>query len=160
MNISSHKDLFRSEVTLQEINEAAEARKKHDNDQEVLRLEKDQLNFHNMRMDLAPCLYDDDLAQLLKSSLKGSGSWITQNDAFLKWWKDDSFNQVLWICGIPGAGMSKEMQATLWKYLGIDQLVQEKQGSQQVLSIACEKMKTGIPHSYFFAMIQPLLTNQ
>lgn len=50
---------------------------------------------------------DDELDLLLSKRLSGTCEWIIRN-ANLKSWKDDAYGKpVLWIKGIPGAGISR-----------------------------------------------------
>ncbi|KAI1378425.1 hypothetical protein F4677DRAFT_394594 [Hypoxylon crocopeplum] len=106
-NINNHKDLFRSQVTLEEINRAFEARKKDEQERERARIEQDRQNFRDMRIELAPRFYDDDLEHFLGNSLPGSGKWVQDDPIFKEWLRGDSSNRVSWFRGIPGAGKTR-----------------------------------------------------
>lgn len=107
-NIERHAALISNEVTLASIQDAqaayAEALKNYERDEEFQRRQ----DFATVQQSLSPRLYDDDLETFRKRRSPESGKWVEKNEEFCAWFKtSNKSKQVLWIEGIPGAGMSR-----------------------------------------------------
>ena len=106
-DIERHAALISNEVTLASIQDAqaayAEALKNYKRDEEFQRRQ----DFATVRQSLSPRLYDDDLETFRKRRSPDSGKWVEKNDEFSAWFNtSNKSKQVLWIEGIPGAGIS------------------------------------------------------
>ena len=94
------------EVTLAHITEAHTARisaqRKHDRDLEV----QERTEFHMIESSIRPHLYDLDLERIRQRCPVQAGRWLHDDEQFSAW-RDyhDQRENILWLCGIPGAGM-------------------------------------------------------
>ena len=105
-----------SEVTLVHITEAYAARvatyEKFERDQE----HDERMEFQNIMTSLSPQLYDAELETLRKRCSIPAGKWLETDRRFLEW--QDASNQsakVLWLTGIPGAGMANATEVNTSK---------------------------------------------
>ena len=95
------------EVTLAHITEAHAARvadlKRYEKDQES----NERIEFHSIMTSISPHLYDSKLDMIEQSRPIQAGRWLEKDNRFLEW-QDHSKKsaKVLWLTGIPGAGMS------------------------------------------------------
>ena len=96
-----------SEVTLVHITEAYAARasnnSKYERDQEY----DESMEFQNIFYSLSPQLYDAQLERIKQHCSIQTGKWLEADKQFSEW--QDASNQsarVLWLTGIPGAGMA------------------------------------------------------
>ena len=95
------------EVTLAHITEAHAARaaayERYEKDKEI----NERLEFQSIMISLSPQLYDSKLETIKKRCSIQAGRWLEKDNRFLEW--QNPFKQsakVLWLTGIPGAGMS------------------------------------------------------
>jgi hypothetical protein len=105
-----HKALMNSEVTLENIVQAYEARERAYHEYERTHQFQDQQNFEDAKCALMPYLYDEDLENFGRECQVGSGQWLQEEDRF-KSWSDASEQSIrlFWLQGIPGAGTSREL---------------------------------------------------
>lgn len=102
-----HRNLMDGEVTLAHITEAHAARVaaygRYEKDKEIT----EQLEFHSIMTSLSPHLYDYKFEMLKQRCSTEAGRWLEKDKRFLEW-QDHSKQsaKVLWLMGIPGAGMS------------------------------------------------------
>ncbi|KAK2768084.1 nacht domain protein [Colletotrichum kahawae] len=104
-NIHQHKMLMTSQVTLEHILQASQARGKAVDEYEKAQQARDNQHFSNLLAEFAPHMYDSKLADILQRSSVASGKWLRSNDAF-KQWLDPlvSSKRCIWLHGIPGSG--------------------------------------------------------
>ena len=107
-NIAQHRIMMDSEVTLAHIKEAyaarVDAQDKFERDQEY----EERMEFQIIMNSLSPQLYDAQLERIKQRCFMEAGKWIEQDNDFSEW--QDPSNQsakVLWLMGIPGAGMTR-----------------------------------------------------
>lgn len=103
-----------SEVTLVHITEAYAARDstydKYERDQE----HDDRMEFQNIIKSLSPQLFDPQLERIKQRCSIQAGKWLETDKHFSEW--QDASNQsarVLWLTGIPGAGMANATKITI-----------------------------------------------
>jgi hypothetical protein len=104
-NIIRHKALMNSEVTLENVVQAYEARERAYREYERTHQFQDWQNFEDVKLALIPHLYDGDLEKFGRECQIGSGQWLQEEDRF-KIWADakDHSVRLFWLQGIPGAG--------------------------------------------------------
>lgn len=104
-HIEIHKALMTETVTLEDIVRAQEARNmalaEHDRAQKF----RDYQAFCAVRDEINPDTRYEKLADMLRHSAKGSGSWLDKEKKFMSWLDPvDRTVRCFWLCGIPGAG--------------------------------------------------------
>ena len=107
------------EVTLAHITDAYAARvsahEKFERDQEHW----ERMEFQNIMNSLSPRFYDAQIERIRKRCVVHSGKWLEQDNDFLEW--EDTSNhsaRMLWLMGIPGAGI-----AFVAKSLNVERLI-------------------------------------
>jgi hypothetical protein len=106
-NIIRHKALINSEVTLESVVQAYEAREKAYQEYERTHQFQDWQNFESVRAAISPYLYDNDLEAFRRECQVKSGQWLEEEDNFKKWSDpNDHSVRLFWLRGIPGAGTS------------------------------------------------------
>ena len=95
------------EVTLAHITEAHAARisvqEKHEKDSE----RDERMEFQIIQNSIRPHFYDSDLGRIQQHCSIQAGRWLGNDDHFVKWQDvTDQSAKVLWLSGIPGAGLS------------------------------------------------------
>ena len=117
-NIGQHRILMDNEVTLAHITEAyaarASASAKYVRDQEY----DERTEFHLIKNSLSPQLYDAQLERIRQRCSVQAGEWLKRDTRFSDW--HDTSNQsarVLWLSGIPGAGIAAAIKLFAWKLL-------------------------------------------
>ncbi len=105
-NIAQHRIMMDSEVTLAHITEAYAARAdtyaKYERDQE----HDERTEFQFIRNSLSPQLYDVEFERMQRRYVQ-AGEWLETDKDYTAW--QDASNQsarMLWLTGIPGAGMA------------------------------------------------------
>ena len=76
----------------------------------------EQMDFQNIMISLCPHLYDAELETIRKRCSIPAGKWLETDRQFLEW--QDASNQsarVLWLTGIPGAGMANATELNTGK---------------------------------------------
>ena len=102
-----HRNLMDGEVTLAHITEAHAARvaayERYEKDQE----NNERIEFQSIMKSISPHLYDSKIEMIKQRCSIQAGRWLEKNNRFREW-QDHSKNsaKVLWLTGIPGAGMS------------------------------------------------------
>ncbi|RAK81216.1 NACHT domain protein [Aspergillus fijiensis CBS 313.89] len=104
-HIERHSLLMRNEVRLEHIREEHEARLKalehFKAEERAQRLQQ----FHVIKTDVNPRMYDDKLNWCHGRICDGSGAWLLRDRAFTRWLNFSAGTpSVLWLQGIPGAG--------------------------------------------------------
>ncbi|OJJ95991.1 hypothetical protein ASPACDRAFT_35337 [Aspergillus aculeatus ATCC 16872] len=104
-HIERHSLLMRNEVRLEHIREEHEARLKalehFKAEERAQRLQQ----FHVIKTDVNPRMYDDKLNWCHGRICDGSGAWLFRDKAFTHWLDFSAKTPpVLWLQGIPGAG--------------------------------------------------------
>jgi hypothetical protein len=106
-NIIRHKALMNSEVTLENVVQAYEARERAYQEYERTNQFQDWQNFECVKAAISPYLYDSELEAFRRECEAESGQWLEEEDSFQKWSDpDDHSVPLFWIQGIPGAGTS------------------------------------------------------
>jgi len=96
-----------SEVTLENVVQAYEAREKAYREHEITYKFQDWQNFEAVKTAISPYLYDDDLEAFRRECQVESGQWLEEEDNFKKWSDPNDHSVCLfWLQGIPGAGTS------------------------------------------------------
>ncbi|GAP90443.1 putative NACHT domain protein [Rosellinia necatrix] len=104
-NIEKHSQMIRSEVTIEHLREAHEARA-HGLDA-LRRVEEAQAaqKFKYLEAAINPCFYDDELDRLRRECCRGTTRWLLQNPSLSQWLNvSSSAVNMIWLRGIPGAG--------------------------------------------------------
>ncbi|RAH68765.1 NACHT domain protein [Aspergillus aculeatinus CBS 121060] len=104
-HIERHSLLMRNEVRLEHIREEHEARLKalehFKAEERAQRLQQ----FHVIKTDVNPRMYDDKLNWCHGRICDGSGAWLLRDKAFTSWLDFSAGTPpILWLQGIPGAG--------------------------------------------------------
>ncbi|RSL59358.1 hypothetical protein CEP54_007309 [Fusarium duplospermum] len=104
-HIARHRELMRTEVRLEEIRAADEARQReleHFAQAEETAIKQE---YFTLRAHVSPKTYDDDLYRHHATVCEGTGKWLFRDQSF-KDWADQSkaSTRILWLKGIPGAG--------------------------------------------------------
>ncbi|RSL98170.1 hypothetical protein CDV31_012704 [Fusarium ambrosium] len=104
-HISRHRELMRTEVRLEEIRAADEARQReleHFAKAEEAAIKQE---YFTLRAHVSPKTYDDELYRYHEAVCEGTGKWLFRDQSF-KDWEDQSkpSTRILWLKGIPGAG--------------------------------------------------------
>jgi len=106
-NIIRHKALMNSEVTMESVVQAYEAREKAYQEYERTHQFQDWQNFEGVKAAISPYLYDNDLGAFRRECQVESGQWLEEEDNFKKWSDpNDRSVRLFWLQGIPGAGTS------------------------------------------------------
>ncbi|RMJ16009.1 hypothetical protein CDV36_004314 [Fusarium kuroshium] len=104
-HITRHRELMRTEVHLEEIRAADEARQREL--EHFARTEENTIRqeYFTLRAHVSPKTYDDDLYRHHAAVCDGTGKWLFRDQLF-KDWADYSkgSTRILWLNGIPGAG--------------------------------------------------------
>ena len=107
-HITQHRELMRTEVRLEEIRAASDAREKELDhfaraEESAIRQEYSTLHTH-----VAPKPYDKELDRNHAAVCKGTGKWLFRDQSFTDWANYSKGSaQILWLRGIPGAGKSR-----------------------------------------------------
>lgn len=100
-NIERHTLLIRKEVNFEHILQEYEARQRALEHFERTEISHQKQEYLGMKTDISPRAYvlKDDVYQ-------GTGKWLMRNPSFRKWLDfQDKSTRLLWLQGIPGAGM-------------------------------------------------------
>ncbi|KAL9046216.1 MAG: hypothetical protein Q9214_000891 [Letrouitia sp. 1 TL-2023] len=105
-SITYHRSLLDGEVTLAHITEAHAARalahEKYEKDQE----NDERTEFQYIKNALSPQFFDSKLEKIKQRCSVQAGQWLKNDEGFLKWQNNSRQSTgVLWLTGIPGAGM-------------------------------------------------------
>jgi len=114
-SLAKHKELLTKEAVTIDLVEAREWRAKAQEDLDVREKKRSDTYLHDTVawLNIATESQDDELDRLLSKRLDGTCEWIFRN-AKMKEWKDDAHGEpVLWVKGIPGAGIS--FHFNLWE---------------------------------------------
>ncbi|KAI1379439.1 hypothetical protein F4677DRAFT_332829 [Hypoxylon crocopeplum] len=104
-NIDHHKTLMTMNVTLQDILQAHQARKRALEEYEHAQAFRDSQTFSTIRNELNPHVYDAKLTDILRRSSVHSGKWLDNEPDFLRWLDSaDRTVRCMWLYGIPGCG--------------------------------------------------------
>ncbi|KAJ4313611.1 hypothetical protein N0V84_009318 [Fusarium piperis] len=104
-HIARHRDLMRTEVRLEEIRAADEARQREL--EHFARTEEDAIKqeYFNLRAHVSPKTYDEDLYRYHEAVCDGTGKWLFRDQSFKEWTTHSNGSaRILWLKGIPGAG--------------------------------------------------------
>ena len=108
-NIENHKDLMRMKITLADIRDCRTARNRALEEYEHNRKQREKQNFEICKIGLSPRLYDSEFERLRADHCKDSCQWLWKDPTFLRWFKaQNRSNAMLWLTGIPGAGLSED----------------------------------------------------
>ena len=111
--IQRHTLLLRREVGLEHIQEAHNAQQQALKHYEKTEKSSRRQEFHSLKIDISPRTYGDRLDSFHARVCRGTGRWLLRDETFAKWLdKEDASIKVLWLQGIPGAGMCKINQMT------------------------------------------------
>jgi hypothetical protein len=107
-SLAKHKELLNKEVVTIDLVEARSWRAKQQEEIELRERRRSETYIHDAIawLNISTTEQADELYKLLSKRLDGTCQWIFRNEKF-KAWKDDAYGKpVLWVKGIPGAGMS------------------------------------------------------
>lgn len=109
-HIKRHTLLMRSEVRLEHIRGEHDDRLRNLEHFEKTERSHRQQEYYNIKTATSPEFYDKKLDWIYGRICEGSGKWVMRNSTFAKW-KDfkDVSTKILWLQGIPGAGLSKPL---------------------------------------------------
>ncbi|KAF4443329.1 NACHT nucleoside triphosphatase [Fusarium acutatum] len=162
-NIEKHRLLLCNEITLNDILEAHTARKKALEHYAETRKFQERQDFHSMETCIRPPSYDEDLDRIRNTRCEGTGLWLVQGQQFVTWAEGkQKSHQVLWLQGIPGADLKRDLkgdskfalniftkllQAAGPTYITIDGLDEIDDCTQQVfLHLLLDELKS-LPHT-------------
>ncbi|KAI0889136.1 uncharacterized protein GGS22DRAFT_153217 [Annulohypoxylon maeteangense] len=104
-NMDNHKAIMTTNVTLQDILLAHQARKRALEEYDQAQVFRDNQTFNTIRNELSPHDHDVELASILRRSSVVSGEWLRDEPDFMRWHDSiDRTARILWLCGIPGSG--------------------------------------------------------
>ncbi|KAI2624405.1 hypothetical protein GGR54DRAFT_629674 [Hypoxylon sp. NC1633] len=104
-NMEHHKALMTTNVTLEDILQAHQARKRALDEYEYAQEFRDRQIFSAIRSELNPQGYDLDLVDILRRSSVSSGKWLRNKPDFTRWLDaTDRTARCMWLYGIPGSG--------------------------------------------------------
>jgi hypothetical protein len=99
-----------SEVTLENVVQAYEARERAYQEYERTHQFQDRQNFEDAKVALSPHLYDADLEKFGRECPIESGEWLQKEDSFKNWANANHCSvRLFWLQGIPGAGTSRAL---------------------------------------------------
>ena len=103
--IENHKLLLDREVTLADLHDARNARKRaleeYDRSEQV----RAKQDFDACKLSLAPRLYYQELERMKNERCKDTCAWLDKDEDFQTWFKSRKRSSAfLWLSGIPGAG--------------------------------------------------------
>jgi hypothetical protein len=110
-NIENHKLLIDREMTLTYIRDAYESRNRALSDFEQIREVREKQDRESLERYLDAPLFDEELEKInneRKERGQNTGQWLFQNQKYQRWVNTnqvDVASRILWISGIPGAGM-------------------------------------------------------
>ena len=101
---------MRSEVRLEHIRGEHDDRLRNlEHFQKTERSQRQQ-EYHNIKIAISPEFYDKRLDWIYGRICKGSGKWLVRDSTFIKWKNvTDVSTKILWLQGIPGAGLVKPL---------------------------------------------------
>ncbi|KAI1457992.1 hypothetical protein F4805DRAFT_474716 [Annulohypoxylon moriforme] len=104
-NIDHHKAIMTTNVTLQDVLQAHQARKRALEEYEQAQKFRDNQTFSTIRSELNPHDRDIELARILRRSSVVSGEWLKDELDFMRWHDPiDRTARSIWLYGIPGSG--------------------------------------------------------
>ncbi|RBA21148.1 hypothetical protein FPRO05_07462 [Fusarium proliferatum] len=104
-HMTSHRDLIRKEVRMEEIRRADEMRNREL--QHIVQTEENHIaqEFASHRAHISPKSYDADLYHFSEAVCNGTGKWLFRDQSFQNWLAGkERAKPILWLRGIPGAG--------------------------------------------------------
>jgi hypothetical protein len=106
-HVERHTLLMRNEVRLEHIRGEHEARLRSLEHFEMTEKSQRRQEYHNIKADISPKLYEGSLDWLHGRVCEGTGRWLMRDTTFTKWLDhSDISTRLVWLQGIPGAGMS------------------------------------------------------
>lgn len=157
---------MRSEVRLEHIRAEDDNRRRNLEHFEKTERFHSQQEYHNIRTAVSPEFYDSKLDWIYGRICEGSGKWLIRNSTFAKW-KDvtDVSTKILWLQGIPGAGLSgplswyrrTSLTAALGKTFLTGAVIKEVQTAGRVLfaflSFSSSTSALKVLHSLIFQLV-------
>jgi hypothetical protein len=106
-HIDRHALLMRNEVRLEHIQAEHSARQRALDHFERTERTHQQQEYDSIKTDLSPIMYGEILYRLHSRVCDGTGKWLMRDSTFTKWLDtQDMSTKLLWLQGIPGAGLS------------------------------------------------------
>ncbi|KAI1211064.1 uncharacterized protein F4807DRAFT_459295 [Annulohypoxylon truncatum] len=104
-NMDHHKAIMTTNVTLQDILLAHQARKRALEEYDQAQTFRDNQNFSIIRNEFNPHDHDTELSSILRRSSVTSGEWLKDEPDFMRW-RDPVYRtaRIMWLYGIPGSG--------------------------------------------------------
>ncbi|KAI2471029.1 hypothetical protein F4781DRAFT_388511 [Annulohypoxylon bovei var. microspora] len=104
-NMDRHKAMMTMNVTLQDILQAHQARKRALEEYEKSQASRDSQTFSTLRNELTPHNHDTELDKIKERSSVASGEWLKDEPDFVRWLDPvDRTTRIMWLHGIPGSG--------------------------------------------------------
>ncbi|KAI1103967.1 hypothetical protein F4804DRAFT_211097 [Jackrogersella minutella] len=104
-NMEHHKAMMTMNVTLEDIVQAHQARKRALEEYEDAQAFRDNQTFKTIRNEFNPHNHDEKLADILRRSSVKSGKWLENELDFTRWHDPvDRTLKSIWLHGIPGSG--------------------------------------------------------
>lgn len=105
-NIQQHTLLMRNEVQLEHIQEENRARLRSLEHFEATEKAHRKQEYWSIRTDVSPKTYESRLDWFHGRFCTGTDKWLKKDTTFARWIdSSDTSTKVLWLQGIPGAGM-------------------------------------------------------
>lgn len=109
-HIERDTDLMRTKVNLEHIREEHEHRQRAYDHFEATKKSSTCQEYNIIKTDISPKSYGADLYRIRSQVCAGTGNWLKQDGDFKKWLDlDDDSTRLLWLCGIPGAGLQNRL---------------------------------------------------
>lgn len=106
-HIERHTFLLRNETRLEHIREEHDARLRALDHFEKSEISYRKQEYNAIKESILPTLYDDELYRIRNQICAGTGKWLLGDSKFEKWLNAaDKTSRLIWLQGIPGAGIS------------------------------------------------------
>jgi hypothetical protein len=103
-HIKDHERVMMSHVTLEHVLQSHKERKRAIIADELAETARNRQNWNEMKKDILPKLYDENVSDFVSDSCVDSGQWLERHLSFRNWRDGVGKNRCLWLSGIPGAG--------------------------------------------------------
>lgn len=112
-HIERHTLLMRKEVSLEHIRAEHDFRLRSLEHFKTTERSHRRQEYHTIKTDISPKTSEDKLDWFHGRVCEGTGRWLMRDTTFAKWLdSSDTSTRIVWLQGIPGAGVSKSRQTS------------------------------------------------
>lgn len=106
-NLKRHKQLVEGRITFTQLEAAVSNGAKALRELETQRENNENIQHRAVKcwLNSADVHVDQENVSAVRHTNKKAGQWLLRNDVFQAWQSSSNQNALLWLCGIPGAGM-------------------------------------------------------